>query len=46
MTEREKMAQVIAYITSGIEDARPEQDDFDLADKTIAFVETQLNRKE
>ncbi len=40
--EREKMAQVIAHIISGVEDAVPLQDDFDLADRVIALVESEL----
>ncbi len=40
--ERKKMAQCVAHITSGIDDALPEPDDFALADKLILIVESQI----
>lgn len=37
-TAREDMAKVIAQETSGLEEAIPEQDDFDLADIFIQII--------
>lgn len=36
---REDLAKIVACHISGLKDALPEQDDFDLADKLIEFIE-------
>ncbi len=42
MNERDKMAQVVAHIVSGVEDAIPEPEDFIFADKLIEIIEKEL----
>lgn len=41
---REKLAQLLAAHTSGIRDAIPEQDDFDLADCLLKIAEKEIDR--
>ena len=41
--ERQRMAEIIAEITSGVKNAIPEQDDFDTAAELIKIIEDKLD---
>lgn len=41
---RDKMAQVIAEYVSGVDNASPEQDDYELADKVCQLIEAELSK--
>ena len=41
--ERQRMAEVIAEITSGVKNAIPEQDDFDTSAELIQIIEDKLD---
>ena len=40
--ERSRLAHVIAEIVSGVVEATPERDDYELADKVQSFIEVEL----
>lgn len=44
-TARQDLARFVAQITSGVKDAIPEQDDFDLADELIALAEKRIKER-
>lgn len=41
--DREKLAQMVASHTSGMEDAIPEQVDFEIADKMLKLLEEEIS---
>jgi len=41
--ERQRMAEIIAEITSGVKNAIPEQDDFDTSPELIQIIEDKLD---
>ena len=43
--EREKMAYLIAEIVSGVRMVAAEDDDFELADKVLAFIEDEIQKE-
>ena len=40
--ERDSMARLIVEIVCGIKNSDPEDRDFELADKTLAFIESEI----
>lgn len=44
-TVREDLALIVAQVTSGGTGAEPEEDDFDLADALIPFIEARIKKR-